>query len=106
MKRELQGIEIVNPESLPREVQRLHTSFNLRLGKGNDMSEINSAITLDPGEPLSLKAATSGPEKEEWPEAIVEKLIIFYQEEYGKKFPRREVENKQKIKLITTNWIY
>jgi hypothetical protein len=60
MQRELQGLGIVNPEFVPREVQRLHTSFNPTLGEGVDMLElikeyqieVNSAITSDPGEPL------------------------------------------------------
>jgi hypothetical protein len=68
----------VNPESIPREVQKLHTSYNQTLGEGVDMLEliqelqieVNSAITSDSGEPLSLKAAINGQEKEKWIEAI------------------------------------
>jgi hypothetical protein len=71
MQQELQGLGIVSPESLPKEVQNLHTSYNTTLGEGIyklDLMEefqlvVNSAINSDPREPLSLKAATSGPEK-------------------------------------------
>jgi hypothetical protein len=73
MQCELQELGVVNPESVPREVQRLHTSFNPMLGEGADMLElikesqidVNSAITSDPQEPLSLKGSNKWSRKRE-----------------------------------------
>jgi hypothetical protein len=114
MQRELQGLGVVNPESIPREVQRLHMSFNPTLGEGVDMLELiqefqieaNSAITSDPGEPLSLKAEINGPEKEKWIEAVKKEINNFLSRGVWKKVSRREVVNIQKRKLITTKWIF
>jgi hypothetical protein len=113
MQSELQGLGVVIPESIPKEVQRLHTSLNPMLGEGVDMLEliqesqieVNLAITSDPGEPLSLKAATSGPEKEKWIEAIKKETNNFLSRGVWKKVSRKEVVNIQKRKLIITKWI-
>jgi hypothetical protein len=68
--------------------------------------EVNSTITSDPGEPLSLKAATNDPEKEKWIEAIKKEINNFLSRGVWKMVFRREVVNIQKRKLIITKWIF
>jgi hypothetical protein len=91
-------------------VKKLHTSYNLTLGEGDNILaltevsqlEVSSVITSNPREPLSLNAAINGPEKEKWIEAIKKEINNFSSRNEWEKDSGKDVESIQKRKLITT----
>jgi hypothetical protein len=61
LTRELQEWDMVSPETLPRELQKVLASHNPTIGEVTYMLQlvVNAAITSDPGDP-SLNAAIMG----------------------------------------------
>jgi hypothetical protein len=72
VNRELKSLGIVPKSTIPREVQKLNTYYNPRY-----TAHVNLTISSDPGEPMTMKEALLGPEKELWKEAIKKEITNF-----------------------------
>ncbi len=72
--RELKNLGVTPKTSVPKPVQKLHTSYNTTYTE-----QTNMAIASDPGEPSTMKEALNGPEREKWKEAIKKEINNFFQ---------------------------
>ena len=99
--RELKNLGITPKDTVPSQVQKLHTYYNPTFTQ-----QINLAIASDPGEPSNMKEALNGHDKEKWREAVKKEINNFIKRKVWKKVSRNEVLNKKKRKLISTKWIF
>jgi hypothetical protein len=94
---------VVPKEMVSREVQRLNTHYNPTY---DQIMQVNSAITSDPGEPATMKEALASPESKQWKESIKKEINNFLDRKVWKKVNRKTVLSELKRKLITTKWIF
>jgi transposase InsO family protein len=99
--RELKNLGVIPKGTVPKQVQKLNTSYNPTFTE-----QINMAIASDPGEPSTMKEALNGPEKEKWKEAVKKEINNFLQRGVWKKVSREDTIVNQKRKLITTKWVF